>query len=351
MQGSVFARYVAGFATAVLLSGCSGGGKAVPSTMGSAGTATIATPLNAATLVAPPNVRPVLRRAPVDVPMIQPNCCARKKTLFVSDAFGGSSFTGTVYAFDYKTAKLLGQLPAPPEGWLEVQGACADNSGNVYFANTSLSTVEEYTHAGMYVATIDDPGQYPVMCAYDRTTGNLAVSNIISTSGGPGSISLYHGGLLQHTYYPSNMSRVYFVGYEGTSGVLWLDGESSSGIALIDTFFNGKFKRLKISGLGGGLIQIGGGLQWSAQTRVMNVGGSDASGNVVLYWVSSSGKIVGSTIIDCSSCGVFFIKGPRVAFTDLETLNVLLFDYPQGGAPVAQYSANFNQPIGIVVSP
>lgn len=354
MRGWLFARYVAAFGIAVLLGGCAGAGPAVPTMTGSGSAGTIQTGINQATLVTASKVRGQ-QRAAVDVPTVQPDCCTRKKTLYVTDAFGGSSFTGTVYAFDYKTAKLLGQLPAPPDGWLEVQGACADNNGNAYFANTSLSTIEEYTHAGKYVATLADAGQYPVACAYDGTTGDLAVANIIDTSGGPGSISLYHGGVLQHTYYPPNMSRAYSVGYEGATGILWLAGANSSGISLIDTFFDGKFKRLKITGLGGGMIQIAGGLQWSAQTRVMNVGGSDASGNFVLYWVSPSGKIVGSTTLQCGSLGCpggpFFIKGPRVAVTDAVGLNAVLFDYPQGGVPVSQYSAPYVQPIGIVVSP
>src|SRR5215469_4779527 len=102
---------------------------------------------------------------------IPPNCCARQKTLFVVDAFGGSKSQGAVYMFDYETAKYLGQIAPPPEGWNEVQGACSDVRGNVYFANTNSSTVDEYAHAGTYLQTIADPGEYPVACSYDPANG------------------------------------------------------------------------------------------------------------------------------------------------------------------------------------
>src|SRR5579872_1646966 len=214
-------KSIIGVSVAVaLLAGCSGGG----SQLGSSGSAVVPNlhqTMNgnhrvdlSKTLVTPPNVRPQFHKVPA-VKTVRPNCCAYAKTLFVTDAFGGSSFSGAVYMFDFKSGALLGSLPAPPEGFLEVQGACIDKSGNVYVANTASSTVDEYSHSGAYVATLADPNEYPVSCAYDRSTGNLAVSNIIDTSGGPGSISIYSGGVLQNTYFPPNMSRVYFIGYEG----------------------------------------------------------------------------------------------------------------------------------------
>ena len=127
------------------------------------------------TLVVPRNVKPDLSKRIRNEHVMKPNCCALQKTLFITDAFGGSSFTGAVYAFDYVTGASLGQVAAPPEGFLEVQGACSDTSGNVYFANTEESTVDEYTHNGSFVQAIADPGNYPVGCAYDKKTGDLAI--------------------------------------------------------------------------------------------------------------------------------------------------------------------------------
>ena len=92
-----------------------------------------------------------------------------------------------MYSFDFQTAQSLGQLPQPPEGWLEVQGACVDAQGSAYFANTEESTVDKYAQS-VYRAKLSDPGQFPIGCSYDPKSGDLAVANIINVSGGPGSI-------------------------------------------------------------------------------------------------------------------------------------------------------------------
>ena len=252
--------------------------------------------------------------------------------------------------FDFKTAKELGQLGPPPEGWSEVQGACTDRHGNVYFANTVTSTIDEYTHDGSYMATLSDAGQYPVGCSYDTSSENLAISNIISTSGGQGSVSIFHGGALQNTYYPSNMARVYFLGYQGTTGTLWLDGSNSSGIFAYDKFAAGTFTPVPISG---GTIGFPGGVQWSAKTNAMNVG-DQAAPAPTIYQVAPSGKIVGSTVLACGQpSGVcdsanFIIKGPWVVASAYPS--VALFAYPAGGMPVRFFGQNLNSPIGLAIS-
>ena len=142
----------------------------------------------------------------------------------------------------------------------------------MYIVNTEESTIDEYNHSGTYVASLSDPGQFPVGCAYDRSTGNLAVSNIINTSGGPGSISIFSGGVLQNTYFPPNMTRVYFLGYEGGTGTLWLDGSNSSSGFQYDSFSGGTFTPVAITG---GTIGFPGTVAWSAKTHSMNVGDQD----------------------------------------------------------------------------
>ncbi len=333
-------------AVSVLFAGCAGGGSPFSPN---------ANPANvdlSRTLLTPRVVNPAPRNVP-SVYRIRPNCCAYSKTLFVTDAFGGSSFTGAVYAFDYPSGTLLGTLPAPPEGWSEVQGACVDKSGNAYFANTALSTIDEYSHSGTFIATLSDPNQFPVSCAFDRSTGNLAVSNIIDTSGGPGSITIYNAGVLQNTYYPPNMSRVYSSGYEAGTGTLWLSGSNSGSLSVFDTFAGGVFTPFTIQG---GSFQVGGGFQWSALTKSMNAGGATGSNQTALLHVSPSMKVVGATVLHCgrSFCPVveYFIKGPRVTIIDARDLDVLMFDYPAGGHPIKKIAgAPFVQPIGVVVSP
>jgi len=360
MKISNSAKYVIGVSAAVaLLAGCtsSGGSQLAPSgamapsgvhqTMG--GNHKVDLSL---TLVTPKSVKPNLQHRVKDVAHVKPNCCALQKTLAVTDAFGGSSFTGAVYLFDYNTGAALGSLAPPPEGWFEVQGACNDKNGNFYFANTAMSTVDEYSHSGTYMATISDPGQYPVGCASDRTTGNLAISNIIDTSGGPGSISIASGGSIVNTYFPSNMSRVYFVGYEGGTGTLWLSGSNSTVGTQVDTFSGGSFSNVPVSG-----ILFPGTTTWSAQVKWMVLGDQDTFSAPTFYQVDDSGNIVGSTVTQCTQGSDFCdivqatVKGPGLVGPDAVLLSANRFAFPGGGAPTLNYPAPYSQPIGSAVSP
>ncbi len=360
MKISNSAKYVIGVSAAVaLLAGCttSGGsqlargGAMTPSgvhqMMGSNHKVDLSM-----TRVTPKSVKPNLSRKVKDMARVKPNCCGLQKTLAITDAFGGSSVTGAVYLFDYNTGAALGALAPPPEGFNEPQGACTDKSGNFYFANTSLSTVDEYSHNGTYIATIADSGQFPVGCAVDRSTGNLAVSNIIDTSGGPGSISIYSGGVRQNTYVPNNMSRVYFMGYEAGTGVLWLSGSNSTVGFQADTFSNGKFHIVPVSG-----ILFPGTTQWSAKTKTMVLGDQDTFSAPTFYEVDDSGNIVGSTVTQCTQSSDFcdiiqaVIKGPGLVGPDAILLGANRFAFPAGGSPILQYSAPWVGPTGAAVSP
>ncbi len=305
------------------------------------------------TLVTPKSVKPNLQRKIKDMARVKPNCCALQKTLSVADAFGGSSFTGAVYLFDYNTGAASGSLAPPPEGWSEVQGACSDKNGNFYFANTAMSTIDEYSHSGTYIATLSDPGQYPVGCASDRTTGNLAVSNIMDTSGGPGSIVIYNGGVLQHTYFPPNMSP-YFLAYEGGTGILWVDGLDSSGMFQYDSFSGGLFTPVTICCVS---IAFPGAVMWSGKVKSMVIGDQDTFSAPTFYQVSDTGMITGSTVLQCTQQSDFCdivqatIKGPGIVGADAISLGVARFAFPAGGPPILQYSAPYVQPIGTAVSP
>lgn len=322
--------------TAGLLAGCSGG----------AGTQL---PPQATAALGPGQVTRGDARAP------QPACCARQKTLFVSDAFGGSRASGTVYRVNFATGKVIGPVSPPPEGWNEPQGACVDSGGNAYIANTTMSTVDEYDHGGNFVQSIADPGQYPVSCAYDRSSSSLAISNLISTSGGPGSISIARGGVVQRTYSAPNLSRVYSLAYQDGSGVLWLDGTDTSGVFQYDKFAKGAFTPIPITG---GSIAFPGGVAWSGKTHAMNVSDPSAS-SPTIYQVSPTGQILGATVLDCGlpsgSCGVseFIIKGGTTVTSNFEGsgAGVAVYAYPAGGKPQRIVGQTLSEVSGLALSP
>jgi len=305
------------------------------------------------TLVVPRSIRPNLHRAIRNERIVRPNCCALQKTAFISDSFGGSQYAGAIYMFDYESGASLGQLAAPPEGFSEVQGGCADNDGNVYFTNTAMSTIDEYDHDGAYVATLADPGEYPVGCSHNHTTGDIAVSNILNTSGDAGSLVIYSGRSLKNTYAVPNMFNVYFLGYQENTGVLWLDGKDASGVFQYDSFSAGIFKNVTLHGA---TIEIPGTVAWSDKTHDMNVGDQGTIGSPTLYHVDGKGNVKGSTVTVCPfsfPCDIVqaTIKGSDLVGPDAGLPAANRFAYPGGGYPNLNYPASYVQPIGSAVSP
>jgi hypothetical protein len=224
----------------------------------------------------------------------------------------------------------------------------------VYFANTSLSTVDEYAHSGKYVQTILDPGQFPVGCAFDKLTGNVAISNIIDTSGGPGNITIWNGSSLSGPFFPPKMSRVYFLGYEGKTGRLWLSGSDSSGYFQYDSYAGGTFTNV---GIHGASVGFPGTVQWSAKTKLMNVGDQDTFSAPTFYQVDDGGNVMGSTVTTCTQSSDFCdiiqatFKGPGMVGPDAVLLSANRFAYPAGGSPILNYPAEYIGPTGAAVSP
>lgn len=187
------------------------------------------------------------------------------------------------------------------------------------------------------------------MRAYDKSSGNLAVLNIIDAS-----VSIYNGGTLQNTYFPPNMSKVYFGSYEGNSGTLWLSGTDSSGFFQYDSFRGGSFTNV---GVHGASIGFPGTVAWSAKTRRMNVGDQDTFSAPTFYQVDDAGNVEGSTVTECviisPLCDIVqaTIKGPGLVGPDAVLLGTNRFNYPAGGAPTLQYVAPYVQPVGSAVSP
>jgi hypothetical protein len=140
--------------------------------------------------------------------------------LYVSDA---GNFTVDIFTY---SAGLVGSQVGQLSGFYQPQGLCTDGS-HVWVTNTGNSTISEYARGGSApVKVLFDANFYPVGCSYDKTTGNLAVTNIESTSGSNGNIAIYtlaSGNPAYH--YSKNVYRYYFCGYD-SSGNLWFDGQN-----------------------------------------------------------------------------------------------------------------------------
>ncbi|MGB7014795.1 MAG: NHL repeat-containing protein [Candidatus Cybelea sp.] len=114
-------------------------------------------------------------------------------------------------------------------GFSQPQGLALDTAGNLYVADTGNGRIQVYA-AGFKgtPTTINDPGESPASIAVD-SNGNLGVANILTTSGGSGSVSFFNkSGTLLSTLSSANFAKVFFDAFDD-KGNLYIDGTNPSG--------------------------------------------------------------------------------------------------------------------------
>jgi hypothetical protein len=221
-------------------------------------------------------------------------------------------------------------------GFSEPQGGCSDAKGDVYVANTGGLTVLGFEVGNANpIATLSDPGQYPVGCSYDWKYGNLAVTNFITSDDGPGSVSIYADEKgSPKTIGSSLLTRFYAVSYDA-SGNLYASGENSSyQDAIIElpagsrafkaVCTNLAKKGLAVAGWDGKYILFGG------DGRIYRVKGC---------------KILGSTPVHAS--GEVAVSEGRIAAVDSGTAELSIYTYPKG--TLLETLSGFSEPVGVAV--
>jgi DNA-binding beta-propeller fold protein YncE len=144
---------------------------------------------------------------------------AREPLLYVTDQ------DQAVYILSYPEGKMVGTL----SGVNGAQGVCSDGSGHVFVTAFNSESVFEFAHAGTTpIRKLDDFGYYPIGCAIDPLTGNLAVANYGNMSGGGGSVAIYAGAQGKPVYYPAT----------GFLGLDWCSYDSQGNL-LVDAAYHG----------------------------------------------------------------------------------------------------------------
>lgn len=291
---------------------------------------------------------------------VSPDAKRAPRLLFVSDALYGD-----VYMFTMPGLALKGTLT----GYVEPQGMCADASGNVWLANTegngsSGGTLVEFARDGTVLNTLDDTGYYPVSCAVNKANGDLAVTNIISTSDEAGNVEVFHNATgTPTTYTSSNMFEYFFAGYD-PSGNLFVDG--SPNISRTSTSFaelvSGGTSMTPIT-VGGGTVAFPGMVQWYSAGSYWAVGDQLCSPACV-DWVTisgSTGTITGKTTFSSptgdmvqgtiGANGEKYLAGGMINFTTGSTVNRWPWD--AGGSATNTYTFTAsadNEPLGTAIS-
>ena len=257
-----------------------------------------------------------------------------RQLLYVSDAYGGSDFTGDVAVYSYPTWKQVGTLT----GLLEPQGMCTDGN-NVFVTSTADSSILEYRWDNSIAKLVlDDSGFLPVGCAFDHLTGDLAVTNVASTSGGNGNVAIYtHASGKPSFRQTPELGRYDFCTYNG-SGTLFVDGtgpDNGNRVTLV-AFDRGGLGGIinlnqaaeKLRGLNEE-IEVPRRLGWDGKYVTV---GSDT----IIYRLRVSGSrtsVSGETNLSGSAMN-YYVNGATMFTVDGK--DVFAYRYPSGGAPISQ---------------
>ena len=261
--------------------------------------------------------------------------------LYISDLNASNG----VYVYSYPKGELVGTLT----GFNEPQGECVDKAGNVYITNTNDSNILEYAHGGSTpINTVSDPGEYPVDCAIDPTTGDLAVTDKFGYGTSEGSVEVYKEAKGTPTRFEDpDVFFMYFCGYDDR-GNLFIDGAPVSGNFAFAELPKGKrlFTNITLNQD----FEFPGGVQWDGKhIAVGNQAGYYENANVIFQFSihGTSGKAVGATQLD-SSCDVvqFWVAGNTVIGPDYCANDVGYWKYPAGGDPTKVLDGNGDKSLG-----
>jgi hypothetical protein len=329
MKISSTAKYALGVtAAAAMLAGCSSGASSLAPTtptMGAQARGTAATNFTA---------QIGLKGITVDAHPVTPDAKKAGQLLYISD-----DGTNEVETFAWpKPKSVTGTLT----GFNEPQGMCADAKGDVYITNTGDSNTLEYKGSKL-INTLADAGQYPVGCAVNAA-GDVAVTNIVSTADGPGSVTIYAKGKgTGKNMAITGLARVFFGAYDKASN-LWVDGTtSSSTVAVAELTKKGKV----VNGtLTGGTIEFPGGVNFDGKDIAVNDQDAATVYQLTKFKIVGSTPLTGAVDIDQNWIDIptKLLIGPDAGAGQVE-----IYKYPKGGSP-SQTLTGFSEPIGSTVS-
>jgi hypothetical protein len=244
-----------------------------------------------------------------------------------------------VYITSYPHGKLVGTL-AVASG-----GLCSDSHGNVFVTGMSAQDIVEYAHGGTSpIATLEDPGYFPYDCSFDGTTGNLAVSNYATSSGGYGNIAIYPDEQGPPVMYSDpDIYRYYACGYDNNGNLFVVSADGPAPFAELPKGSKA-FRNFNVTYLNIGGVQWDG--KYIAESSFM---GQEAE----IYRLSASGstlKVKGLVLLGRGQRRIqlrfFWIGGGKIVGTFGNHAG--FWGYPAGDKPIKVLS--YGSPTGVTVS-
>ncbi len=283
-------------AAAALLAACSGGGSPSSALAPSTG-------MNSSSVGHVPLLKErVTLTARVSKPLhvdhrkswISPDARRAPRLLYISD-----DGTNDIDIFTLPALAFKGQFT----GFDEPQGMCSDASGNIWITNTGTLQIMQLSRTGSLLKTLSDPTGFPVGCAVNKSNNDLAVTNIIGSPSGDGNLVVYANSTGTPTeYFDPSVFEYFFPAYDN-SGDLFVDGEGSSGFALLELpVGSSTLQNVTISG---GQLFFPGGVNWDSGNNELVIGDQECNDE-------ASACIYSATVSDfvATITGVTMLSGP-----------------------------------------
>jgi hypothetical protein len=343
-------------AVLAMLAGCGGGSQQQTAPPVTNASAAVKAMVPVPTAIAPTSVHPDRSKS-----WISPDVAGAPRLLFIAD-YG----TDAVDIFTMPGLSLKGTIT----GFTSPEGECSDGNGNIWIANAGASELLLYSRTGTLLRTLSVPDEFPASCAYNKSTGDLAVGDIESSTGGPGNVEIFKNATGTGTPYTNSSIYLYFfVGWDN-NGNLFFDGTNEGKTASYLAELPSGSSSTTLLTISGGTLYLSGFIQWYNVGNYLALGDQECGGAAAacIYWVTVSGSTAtitatttlsnyeGGAVCDLAQ-GVIAANGERyVAGADYEScdytpITANRWPYEAGGTPTNyNNTATFSFPIGAAVS-
>jgi hypothetical protein len=267
--------------------------------------------------------------------------------------------TNDVFIYNYSSRSAAGKLT----GFKQPSGQCVDGTRDVWIAELQGFDVVAYAHGGKTpIARLSTDG-YPIGCAIDAASGDLAVANLY-TKHGRGSIQVWkHASGTPATYKPSRLYYLWPPAYDD-EGNLFVEGELQDGSYGVSELPRGG-NALRTVTLKGAAIHFAGAALWDGTHVGLTDQASGSDNTTVIYRVrftGTTGAVVGRTHLmgrcrhgESDVAAPFVVHGgtaDEVLGGNLSCSNDFdYWTYPAGGSPHASLRGAPAEPFGGSVSP
>jgi hypothetical protein len=181
--------------------------------------------------------------------------------------------------------RLVGQV-----GFTSPYGLCNDRNGNIWVADLYGETLTKFDRSLDITRQFHTTHGAPGTCAVDPTTGNLAVTESVPSSGGFNLVIYKHARGSGTIISNPGQAEYYHVGYD-RSGNLWVDGYDYSGKFIL---FDCRASSCSTIPISGGTIHGPGFLQWAVGQHSWYIADSFCNYPMLtfcIYPVSTSGVL------------------------------------------------------------